>query len=141
MPVTKITPYLYFNGDAEAALELYRGALGAKIGNVARYADMPTEHGSCPPEQANHVMNAVFHIGDIELMCSDRTESKGKGNGDVQITLYYDDAEEMRTCFERLAAGGEVMAPIHDAFWGDTFGALKDRFGIGWQFIKPGSPR
>jgi PhnB protein len=26
-----------------------------------------------------------------------------------------------------------VKAPMEKMFWGDTFGALIDKFGIGWQ--------
>lgn len=141
MPVTKATPYLFFNhGHAEEALELYRSALGATVSNVARYGDMPEDSGMCAPEHKNRIMNAAFRVGSAEFMCSDRTDDKGPGVGDVQITLHFDDADEMARCFDKLAESGEVNMPIHDAFWGDQFGALKDKFGIGWQFIKPGKP-
>ena len=137
MSVRKATPYLFFNGTAEQALELYRRALGAEVSGVMRYRDMPPEAGTCTPENEQRIMNASIKIGDAELMCSDRTDDKDSGGNDVQITLHFDDDAAMTRAFDGLAEGGEVMMPLHDAFWGDKFGALKDQFGIGWQFIKP----
>lgn len=138
MSVVKATPYLFFNGTAAQALELYRHALGAEVSEVAHYRDMPADAGMCKPEHLDRIMNASIRIGDAELMCSDRTDPvEGEGNGDVQITLHFDDAEQMARSFEALSKGAHVFLPIHDAFWGDKFGALRDKFGIGWQFILP----
>ena len=31
-----------------------------------------------------------------------------------------------------VAAGAEVTLPLHDAFWGDRYGQLRDPFGVSW---------
>jgi PhnB protein len=35
--------------------------------------------------------------------------------------------------FDGLAAGGTVRTQLERQFWGDTFGAVTDKYGIGWQ--------
>jgi PhnB protein len=40
----------------------------------------------------------------------------------------------MGTKFDALAAGGKVILPVQDMFWGAKFGMLKDAYGINWMF-------
>ena len=35
---------------------------------------------------------------------------------------------------DALAAGGKVVSPLRDTFWGATFGMLVDACGIHWMF-------
>ena len=47
MAVTMINPYLFYNGTASKALELYKSALGAKpVGEVANDAVAPAYVGT-----------------------------------------------------------------------------------------------
>jgi PhnB protein len=48
-----------------------------------------------------------------------------------------DDAEEMQSCFDALAEKGTVVEKIHDAFWGDAFGVVRDVYGVTWMFTCP----
>jgi len=41
--------------------------------------------------------------------------------------------EQGSKMFQRLSAGGKVRSPLKKEFWGDTFGALTDRFGVDWM--------
>ena len=43
----------------------------------------------------------------------------------------------MKRKFDALADGGQVGMAIHDAFWGATFGLLRDAFGVRWMFVGP----
>ena len=36
--------------------------------------------------------------------------------------------------FAALSEGGEVESAMADQFWGDYWGACKDRFGVQWMF-------
>ena len=40
---------------------------------------------------------------------------------------------DLRKIFDLLSDGGMVKADLEKMFWGDIFGAVIDRFGIGWQ--------
>jgi PhnB protein len=36
--------------------------------------------------------------------------------------------------FNNLSSDGKVIEPLHQSFWGATFGVLTDKFGITWMF-------
>jgi PhnB protein len=48
------------------------------------------------------------------------------------MSLTGDNEEEIRGYFEKLSAGGAITMPLEKAMWGDSFGMLKDKFGIQW---------
>lgn len=137
MSIKQATPYLSFNGTAEAAIDLYTRALGAQVENgLMRYADMPAEAGACPPEDKQRIMHACVRLGEASLMLSDvPREHPAPPTSNVSVCLEFDDVEEMARKFDALAVGGAVMMNIHDAFWGAKFGMLTDKFGIHWMFI------
>jgi PhnB protein len=52
----------------------------------------------------------------------------------LSIALDFADPASMATAFEALAAGGTVVCPIQDSFWGAKFGIAKDACGVSWMF-------
>ena len=46
---------------------------------------------------------------------------------------------ELRGYWEKLSDGGTVTMPLEKQMWGDEFGMLVDRFGIGWMVNIAGS--
>ena len=36
-----------------------------------------------------------------------------------------------------VEAGGEVLLPVSEMFWGDRYGQLRDPFGIKWSIATP----
>lgn len=137
MSIKSATPYLSFNGTAEAAVELYTRALGAEVeGGLMRYADMPGETGTCAPADKQRVMHASLRLGAAKLMLSDVPSSQPlPTDSNVSVCLEFDDVEELARKFEALADGGTIVMNIHDAFWGAKFGLVTDKFGISWMFI------
>jgi PhnB protein len=47
---------------------------------------------------------------------------------------------ELKGYFERLSDGGMVTMPLENAPWGDSFGMLVDKYGIGW-FVNITAPK
>ena len=114
----KITPFLWFDGKAEEAMNFYTSIFkDSKIGNVTRY-------GKEGPGPEDTVMSATFELDGQEFMAL---------NGGPQFTfspaisLYVDckTQEEVDEVWEKLSEGGEK----------DRCGWLKDRFGVSWQVI------
>ena len=80
-------------------------------------------------------MHAVLHLGAGVVMLSDTMRDQPVGSdGNVHITLDFDNVEEMARKFDALAAGGKVTMPLNDIFWGARFGMLTDAYGIRWMF-------
>lgn len=134
MKNTLIQPYLFFGGRCEAALELYRTALGAQVELLLRYQDSPEPHppGLLPPGYENKIMHATFRIGGTKLMASDGCE-EGSSFGGFSLHLTVPTDAEADRAFAALAAGGEVKMPLAKTFWSPRFGMLTDRFGLGWM--------
>lgn len=136
MTVQSITPYLFFSGEAEAATEFYQRAMGARVDALMRWGDQPQ---ACPSGKENQVMHAALHIDDAVLFLSDSPTDSPENNGanGPALAVQVNDADEMQRKFDALAVEGTVVDTIKDAFWGDKFGVVRDRFGITWMFTCP----
>ena len=133
----KLQPYLNFPGNAKEALEFYRSVFGGEFSSEVSFGDMPMEGVSIPPEDEGKMMHISLPIGeDNVLMASDTLESLGQqtvqGNS-VYISVHPDSREEADTIFNGLSQGADIEMPIGDQIWGDYFGSLKDKFGVGWM--------
>jgi PhnB protein len=133
MAITSLNPYLNYNGTAADAIKLYERALGARVETLSRFDEVPGM--PVPPEQASRVMHAALRIGAGTLMISDTPPGMPAAReSNTHVALHCDDAAEMEQMFQALAAGGTVMMPMQDTFWGARFGMLTDAFGIRWMF-------
>jgi len=126
----RLNPYLSFAGQARDAMEYYASVFGGEL-SVMAFADMG---GMGMPEDQHHlVMHSQLAVTDtVTLMAADMGEHV-HANGSVSISGDESDGD-LRGWFEALADGGEVKEPLMAAPWGDSFGQLKDRFGIDWMF-------
>ena len=123
---SRLNPYLNFQSNAREAIEFYRDVFGGEL-NVMTFGDMGGE-------PADGVMHAQLETpSGFTLMASDAPpgETLNPG-GAVHISLSGDDTAELTGYFEKLADGGTVVDGLKQQVWGDTFGMLVDRFGIGW---------
>jgi predicted 3-demethylubiquinone-9 3-methyltransferase (glyoxalase superfamily) len=114
----KITPFLWFDGNAEEAANFYTSIFrNSKIKNIARYGD-------AGPGPKGTVMSAVFELEGQDFMAL---------NGGPQFTfspaislfVNCETQQEVDELWEKLSQGGER----HRCGW------LKDRFGVSWQII------
>ncbi len=132
-----VQPYLFFEGRAEEAVELYRKALGAEVTMLMRYKDSPEPQapGHIPPGGENKVMHMSLRIGDSIVMGSDgRCSGKPAFQGvSLSLTVKSDGEAEQR--FAALSEGGQVQVPLTKTFFSSRFGMLTDRFGLGWMIM------
>jgi PhnB protein len=131
------TPYLFFNGRCEEALEFYRQALGAEIQMMMRFKDSPEQaqcpEGSAPPP--DKVMHACIKLGNGILMASDGMEFGGPRFAGFSVSYEAkDEADAKRRC-EALAKGGQVQMPVGETFFAKAFGMVQDKFGLSWMVI------
>ena len=137
-----VTPYLFFNGRCEEALEFYRSALGAKVDMMMRNkeAPEPPPPGMLPPGSENKIMHATFHVGDATVMASDgRCDGKPAFQG-FSLSLTARNEGEAQRLFGALANGGQVQMPLAKTFFSPSFGMVADRFGVPWMVYVEGPP-
>ena len=64
---------------------------------------------------------------------SDRGDATLDAQTRIELTVVGADETKLRQIFDALSDGGTVKAHLEKMFWGDIFGGLVDRYGIGWQ--------
>jgi len=67
------------------------------------------------------------------LRASDREDTSISPQTRVELSLIGTDDARLRAVFDGLAGGGAVLAKLERQFWGDIFGSVIDKYGIGWQ--------
>jgi PhnB protein len=67
------------------------------------------------------------------LRASDRADATNEVQTRIELTISGNDETDLRRIFNGLSEGGDVKQPLEKMFWGDIFGGLIDKYGIGWQ--------
>ncbi len=115
----KITPFLWFDGQAEDAVKFYLSVFkDAKILSTSRYPeDGPGEGGS--------VMTIAFELKGERFVALNGGPGFPFTNA-VSLVVNCESQEEIDEYWEKLAAdGGEHL----------ECGWLKDKFGFPWQIV------
>lgn len=133
----KINTYICLPGTAKEALKLYGEVFRSEPEAVSYFKDVPADAGMpVSPSSEDRILHASFKIGNGDFMISDSPEDGDAtmvfGNA-TQVSIHPDSREEADRIFKLLSDGGSVVMPIGDAFWGDYFGMVKDKFGIAWM--------
>ena len=114
----KITPFLWFDGKAEEAMNLYTSIFeNSKIKSVTRY-------GEAGPGPKGTVMTGTFQLEGQDFMAL---------NGGPHFTfspaisffVNCQTQQEVDELWEKLSEGGEKQ----------RCGWLKDKYGLSWQII------
>jgi predicted 3-demethylubiquinone-9 3-methyltransferase (glyoxalase superfamily) len=114
----RITPFLWFNGKAEEAANLYTSVFkNSKIGRIARY-------GEAGPGPKGTVMSVTFQLDGQEFIAL---------NGGPQFTfspavsflVSCETQEEVDQLWEKLSEGGQKQ----------RCGWLQDEYGLSWQIV------
>jgi len=114
----KITPFLWFDGKAEEAMNFYVSIFkNSNVGRVTRYGD-------AGPGPKGSVMSATFQIEGQEFFALN-------GGPQFQFTpaisffVNCETQQEVDELWEKLSAGGEK----------NRCGWLRDKYGLSWQII------
>jgi predicted 3-demethylubiquinone-9 3-methyltransferase (glyoxalase superfamily) len=123
-PAGPIKPFLWFDGQAEAAAEFYCSLFAdSGVDDVSRYTEIGREiHGREP----GSAMIVNFHLAGQPFV--------GLNGGPqfpfteaVSFMVTCETQDELDSLWERLTEGGDPAA--------QQCGWLKDRFGVSWQVI------
>ncbi len=120
----KTTPFLWFDGNAEAAMNLYVSVFNdAKISNVSRY-------GPGGPGQAGAVMTASFSLLGQDFIALNGGPMY-QFTPAISFMVSCETQEEVDHYWNALSAGGSEQ----------PCGWLTDQFGVSWQIIPTALPR
>jgi predicted 3-demethylubiquinone-9 3-methyltransferase (glyoxalase superfamily) len=119
----KITPFLWFDKQAEDAAKFYTSIFkNPSIGNITRYGKEGYEFHHMPEGTA---MTVPFELEGIQF-----TALNGgpifKFNESVSFVIHCETKEEVDYYWDNLTADGGVES---------NCGWLKDKFGLSWQVV------
>ncbi len=134
--MTKLNPYLNFDGNALDAFNFYKSVFGGEFLGVMTMAEAPGLDDKLPENEKDRIMHVALPIGENILMGSDILPSMGHklntGNNNY-ISINANSREEADKFFDGLSQGGKVEMPMSDQFWGDYFGSLADKYEVHWM--------
>jgi PhnB protein len=130
--MTKINPYLKFDGKCREAMKFFQECLGGNltlttVGESAMANQMPSE-------MQQQIMHANLTNGILVLLGSDMVGPEGlvKGNS-FTLQVECDSENELTTLYSKLSSGGIATYPVAPSFWGGLYGQLTDKFGNYWM--------
>ena len=122
MSTTNITPCLWFNNNAEEAVNFYLGIFeNSSKGDVLYYSKEGKEiHG----HQEGEVLTIEFTLDGMPFTALNGG-ADFKFNESVSFQVFCDDQEEIDYYWDKLTDGGEES----------VCGWLKDKYGVSWQVV------
>jgi predicted 3-demethylubiquinone-9 3-methyltransferase (glyoxalase superfamily) len=117
--IQKITPFLWFNQEAEEAANLYVSLFpDSKLLSVSRY-------GEAGPGPKGSAMTVEFQLAGQKFIGLNGGPAF-KFTEAISLFVECDSQEEVDTLWSRLTANGGQESQC---------GWLKDRFGLSWQIV------
>jgi len=114
----KITPFLWFDNQAEEAANFYVSMFkNSKIGSIRRY-------GEAGPGPKGSVMSVIFQLEGQEFFALNGGPHF-KFTPAISLFVNCENQEEVDELWERLSAGGRK----------DRCGWLQDKYGLSWQIV------
>jgi predicted 3-demethylubiquinone-9 3-methyltransferase (glyoxalase superfamily) len=119
MPIKqRITPFLWFDGQAEEAANFYVSIFpNSKVGSTSRY-------GEAGPGPKGSVMTIAFSLDGLSF-----TALNGgpmfKFTEAISLVVHCETQAEVDHYWDKLSAGGQQV----------QCGWLKDKYGLSWQIV------
>lgn len=115
----KITPFLWFDHQAEEAANFYASVFpSSKVDRVQRLSEA--------------IKVVSFTLGDQRFSAMD-AGPMFQLNPSISFFVVCETEAETDAAWGRLMEGGQVMMPLDKYPWSDKYGWLQDRFGVNWQ--------
>jgi PhnB protein len=112
-------------------MEFYKSVFGGKLDTTT------FKEGGVPNDSTdeNNLMHAMLEAENgIVIMSADTPKHMEYNPGDtIGMSLSGDDSETLKGYWDKLSVGATIEQPLQKAPWGDTFGMLRDKYGIEWM--------
>jgi len=140
--MTKVSPFLKFNGQCAEAIELYKNALKAEVTYKSTFAQASKNGGFqlTDESQKDWIYHAQIKVGRQTLMLCDTNDDK-VGNGtkqrksEVCLCAEFDTPEEVKAIFDIMSEGATIIEPFSSATYSESFVFLEDKFGVRWWLM------
>ncbi len=148
----RITPTIWFDGNAGEAVEFYTSVFGAgsAVLNTTPYPE--TGLPDFQRDRAGQLLVAEFSLRGHRLTALNAGDEFAPTPAISFMLnfdpLHYSDEQAARadldTLWQQLAADGKVLMPLQEYEFSARYGWVQDRYGVSWQLIltnPEGDPR
>lgn len=133
----KITPFLWFDNNAEDAINFYTKLFpDSEIMTLQKYPDdmpSPAEGPDLSP-LAGKVMHGEFSLLGQEFKAMD-AGPEFKFTPAISFMVCVKTEAEVDRLWEKLSDGGKVLMPLDKYDFSDKYGWANDKYGVSWQII------
>ena len=134
----KITPFLWFDDNAEEAVDFYLSIFkNSQSGNASHYDEAGAEVSGRPK---GSVLTIPFQLNGQEYVALNGGPIF-KFNPSVSFFLNFDPSEDknarknLDTMWEKLSQGGTALMQLDKYPFSERYGWIQDKYGISWQLI------
>ena len=127
----KITPFLWFDSQAEEAIKLYTSLFkNSKIVSLSRYPEGPLDGPMKGME--GRVITGVFELAGQQFMALDGGP-EFKFTPGTSFFVNCETEDELDQLWAKLSEGGMAFMPLQAYPFSEKFGWLADKYGLSWQ--------
>ena len=129
----KITPFLWFDNQAEEAATFYTSLFDdSRIGTVRRY-------GEAGPGPNGQVMTLAFQLAGLDVMALNGGPIYSFTPA-VSFFVSCTNERQIDGLWKKLSDGGNVLMELQKYPFSEKFGWAADRYGLSWQLMLAGTP-
>ena len=121
MKTQKITPFLWFDNQANEAASFYTSVFpNSKI-------------------QSNNPLVTVFHLNNLKCNALNGGPLFTFTNA-ISFFIKSNDTDEIDTLWNTLKENGTILMDLGDYPWSKKYGWVNDKYGLSWQLFLDGDP-
>lgn len=126
----KITPFLWFDNNAEDAVNFYTSLFDdSKILKINRYDEAGAKASG---QKIGSAMTISFKLEGQNFAALNGGQYY-KLNQSISLFVYCEDEDKINNLYNKLSDGGFVMMPLGKYDWSERYAWIQDKFGLSWQ--------
>ncbi len=131
----RITPFLWYNNNAEDAYLFYTSLFpNSQVRSVRRYPDGPLEGPMAGQE--GKVLTAIFELDGYQLMAIDGGPYFSF-TPSTSLSVQIKTIAEIDVFYAKLMEGGTALMPLGVYGFSKKYAWLNDKYGLSWQLNVP----
>lgn len=128
----KITPFLWFDNQAEEAVEFYKSVFKNSKREKSTHYNEASSNASGQPKGS--VMTVPFQIYGQNFIALNGGPIF-KFNPSVSFFVNCKTVGEVEKLWDKLSVGGKALMPLDKYHFSEKYGWIEDKYGVSWQLI------
>lgn len=126
----KITPFLWFDNNAEDAVKFYTSIFGhSEMSSITRYNEASTNTSG---QKAGTAMKISFKL-EGQNFTALNGGAHFKLNQAISFFVYCESDTKIKKIYNKLCEGGKIFFPLDKYDWSERYAWVQDKFGLSWQ--------